>query len=87
MHYWRFLAYNFALTRIEASRASIFINGVPVVTAVGAWFILGEKLTLLQMGGGALVLLAVFISSIPTKSKAYSHQEQVLNCTFRPFER
>lgn len=72
-----FLAYNFALTRIEASRASIFINGVPVVTAVGAWFILGEKLTLLQMGGGALVLLAVFISSISTKSKNHSSQEQV----------
>ncbi|MGI6422547.1 MAG: DMT family transporter [Syntrophomonadaceae bacterium] len=72
-----FLAYNYALTRIEASRASVFINGVPVVTAVGAWFILNEKLTLLQMGGGALVLLAVFISNIPAQSKAYSAQEQL----------
>jgi len=59
-----FLSYNYALTRIEASRASVFINGIPVVTAVGAWFILGERLTLLQMAGGALVLLAVFITTI-----------------------
>jgi drug/metabolite transporter (DMT)-like permease len=71
------LAYNYALTRIEASRASVFINGVPVVTAVGAWFILGEKLTLLQVGGGALVLLAVFISNIPAQSRANSTQEQL----------
>ncbi len=64
-----FLAYNFALTRIEASRASVFINGIPVVTAIGAWFILGEKLTLVQMAGGALVLMAVFITSVKTKSE------------------
>ncbi len=64
-----FLAYNFALSKIEASRASVFINGIPVVTAIGAWFILGEKLTLLQMAGGALVLLAVFISSAKSKTR------------------
>ncbi len=65
-----FLAYNFALTRIEASRASVFINGIPVVTAIGAWFILGEKLTVVQMAGGALVLLAVFITSVRAKQES-----------------
>ncbi len=69
-----FLAYNFALTKIEASRASVFINGIPVVTAVGAWFILGEKLTWVQIAGGALVLLAVFITSIRSKTSDLSSE-------------
>lgn len=71
-----FLAYNFALTRIEASRASVFINGIPVVTAIGAWFILGEKLTLIQMAGGAVVLLAVFITSIKRKQDYDLNREE-----------
>jgi drug/metabolite transporter (DMT)-like permease len=60
-----FLCYNYALTKIPASRASVFINGIPVVTAVGAWIILGERLTLLQGAGGILVLIAVFITNLP----------------------
>lgn len=60
-----FLCYNHALTKISASRASIFINGIPVVTAVGAWILLGERLTLIQAGGGLLVLLAVYVTNLP----------------------
>jgi len=60
-----FLCYNYALTKIPAPRAAVFINGIPVVTAVGAWFILGESLSLFQMGGGTLVLVAVFIANLP----------------------
>jgi len=61
-----FFCYNYALTKISASRASVFINGIPVVTAVGAWLILGETLTSLQMAGGLLVLLAVFLTNLPS---------------------
>lgn len=59
-----FFFYNYALTKVPASRASIFINGIPVVTALGAWVILGERLTLLQGAGGTLVLAAVFITNL-----------------------
>jgi drug/metabolite transporter (DMT)-like permease len=60
-----FLCYNFALTRISATRASLFINMIPVVTAIGAWLLLNETLTLIQAFGGLLVLLSVFIASLP----------------------
>jgi drug/metabolite transporter (DMT)-like permease len=60
-----FLSYNYALTKISASRAAVFINGVPVVTAVGAWILLGEKLTMLQAWGGLLVLLGVYLANLP----------------------
>lgn len=59
-----FLFYNYALTRIPAGRAAVFINGIPVVTAVAAWILLGEMLTHLQVGGGVLVLTAVFLANI-----------------------
>lgn len=58
-----FLCYNFGLTRIPASRASVFINGIPVVTAVAAWIILGERLTGLQAFGGLLVLFGVWLTN------------------------
>ena len=60
-----FLCYNHALTQIPASRAAIFINGIPLVTAVGAWVLLGEKLTIIQAGGGLLVLGAVYLTNRP----------------------
>ncbi|HUX14526.1 MAG TPA: EamA family transporter [Spirochaetia bacterium] len=58
-----YLFFNFSLTRLSATRASIFINGIPVVTTVAGWLLLGEKLTLLQLAGGLVVLVAVYINS------------------------
>jgi drug/metabolite transporter (DMT)-like permease len=60
-----FLCYNYALATVPASRAAIFINGIPVVTAAASWLLLGEKLTLTQAGGGLLVLCAVFLTNLP----------------------
>ena len=60
-----FMCYNFALSQVPASRAAVFINGIPVVTALGAWALLGERLTGIQMAGGALVLMAVFLTNLP----------------------
>jgi drug/metabolite transporter (DMT)-like permease len=59
-----FLCYNHALTRFPATRAAIFINGIPVVTALSARALLGETLTLAQLGGGAMVLVGVFLANI-----------------------
>ncbi|PID39965.1 MAG: hypothetical protein CR984_05620 [Proteobacteria bacterium] len=60
-----FFCYNFALTQVPASRAAVFVNGIPVVTAIGAWVLLNERLTKIQTGGGLLVLAAVFITNLP----------------------
>ncbi len=60
-----FLCYNHALTKIPAARAAVFINGIPVVTAAGAWFLLGETLNPTQGAGGMLVLAAVLVTSFP----------------------
>lgn len=65
-----FLLYNHALTRLPASRASVFINLIPVVTATGAWLLLVEVLTPLQMMGGGLVMAAVFGANLPRRRAA-----------------
>ncbi len=76
-----FFCYNYALANIPASQASMFMNGVPVVTAITAWAVLGEVLTPVQGIGGALVLAAVYLSNrttsapvhdVPTKEPAAS---------------
>jgi len=60
-----FFCYNFALSRVPASRAAVFINGIPVVTTLAAWILLGEKLTMIQAAGGGIVLFAVFLTNLP----------------------
>lgn len=47
-----FLCYNYSLSKITVNKAAIVLNGVPVVTVLGAWFLLGEVLTPLQLLGG-----------------------------------
>lgn len=58
-----FLSYNYALTKVSAARASIYINGIPVVTTIAAWIGLGETLTPIQLAGGAVVVVAVYFSA------------------------
>ena len=58
-----FLFFNFALSKIPATRTAIFLNCVPVVTAIGAWLALGERLTLIQIAGGVVVLISVYLTN------------------------
>lgn len=60
-----FLAYNFALSRVPAATASLFINAVPVVAVAGAAAVLGESVGMGQMAGGGLILAAVYASARP----------------------
>jgi len=54
--------FNWGMKYVPAARASSFINLIPIVAAAGAWLILGEKLTVLQISGGGMVLIGVVIS-------------------------
>lgn len=62
--------YNYALTKIEASKAAVFINLIPVFTMILAFLILNEKLTQTQLIASAVILVGVFISQMkPLKRK------------------
>ena len=62
-----FLCYNYALSRLKAPTVAVFINGIPIITAIGAWIILGEVLTPLQLLGGGVVILSVVLTTMPGK--------------------
>ncbi|QTA81397.1 EamA domain-containing protein [Desulfonema limicola] len=70
-----YFCYNFALTRISASRTSVFINCIPVVTAIGAWALIGETLTIVQLCGGVLVLFSVIMTSFPFRKRPLKLEE------------
>ncbi|HHW61755.1 MAG TPA: DMT family transporter [Syntrophomonadaceae bacterium] len=60
-----YFLYNYALTQIPASRASVFLNGIPVVTTIAAAIILGEHLTPLQTLGAIIAITSVTIANWP----------------------
>lgn len=59
--------YNFSLTKIEASKAAMFINLIPVFTLILAFLILGEKLSAQELIASATILGGVVISQISVK--------------------
>lgn len=71
-----YFLYNYALTKIPATRASLFLNGVPVVTTLAAVPVLGEHLTYLQIIGGILVLTAVFAANLPSNHPLKESQQK-----------
>ncbi len=63
-----FLLYNWALRYERASRAALYINAIPVVTAVTGWIVLDERLTAIQWAGAFFVLVAVRLSSSASRT-------------------
>ena len=61
--------FNFALSRIQASKASMFINLIPVFTLILAFLILGERLGIFEMFASMVILLGVAITQVPFRKK------------------
>ncbi|WP_010256054.1 DMT family transporter [Treponema primitia] len=62
--YW---LYAQALEVLGVSISSIFINFIPVITAIGGFFLLGERLYPIQWAGAALVISGVTLAMIEKK--------------------
>lgn len=54
--------YNYGVSRVEAGRASAFVNLIPVLTLFLGWLLLGEKLTSVQYIASFVVILGVMLS-------------------------
>lgn len=57
--------FNLALSRIEASRASVFVNLIPVFTVILAYLFLGEVLKMSEWIASGVILCGVAISQMP----------------------
>jgi drug/metabolite transporter (DMT)-like permease len=65
--YW---LYTLALKDLGVGTATLFINLIPVVSAVGGFFILGERLMPIQWLGAAMVLAGVYLAmAVPKHGK------------------
>ena len=58
-----FFLWNYGISKLEAGRAAVFTNLVPVFTAFGANMILGERPEWGQIIGGVLVITGVMITN------------------------
>jgi len=54
--------YNYGVSRIPASEASLFINLIPVFAVILAYLLLDEQLGWSEVAGGSVILLGVFIA-------------------------
>lgn len=61
--FFAFGLYNWGISKLDASRASIFINLIPVTAVILGWLFLGETLNLPQIVAGAIVIGGVAISN------------------------
>ncbi len=59
-----YYVYVYAIGELGVDISSLFINLIPVVTVVSSYFILGEKITPVQMTGGGVVVAAVYLADI-----------------------
>jgi drug/metabolite transporter (DMT)-like permease len=57
------LSFNKALSLMEAGRASMFLNVIPVISLLFGWLLLGERLAPLQLLAGAVVIAGVTLGS------------------------
>jgi len=64
--YW---LYARSLEVLGISVTVIFINLIPAITVIGGFFVMGDRLTLLQWLGAALVIGGVYLSMVETRPK------------------
>jgi drug/metabolite transporter (DMT)-like permease len=56
-----FFLYNYALRTLTALEMSVLLSLTPLVTALGAWLVLGERLRPVQIGGMIVVVAGVML--------------------------
>lgn len=54
--------WNYGVSRLGSTRTSLYSNLTPALALVTAWLLLGETLTLIQLGGGLLALAGVALA-------------------------
>lgn len=59
-----FIFFTYAIKHLGATKANIFTNAIPALTAIFAYFLLGESLTILKMTGILVVILGLLLSQM-----------------------
>lgn len=73
-----FILFAFSVRNIGITRANVFTNFIPLFTAVFSFFILDEKLTVMNIAGMIIVVAGLFMSQMNGRVK---HSEEALILT------
>ncbi|KPL16064.1 MAG: hypothetical protein AMS26_06060 [Bacteroides sp. SM23_62] len=68
-----FILFNYGVKVLGATKTEIFTNIIPVLTAVFAYFMLGEDLGFQKLFGIAVVLSGLFLAQLKTRKRPYDH--------------
>ncbi|WP_268876172.1 DMT family transporter [Bacillus alkalicola] len=64
------ILYNRVVNVLGPSKASVFLNFLPVVTMIGAYFWLGENITVMQVIGALIVIGGVILTTLKKSDTA-----------------
>lgn len=64
-----FLLQMHAQRRMSSARAALIFCFEPLFAALTSWLVLGERLSLVQWGGGALILLGMVFADLPVSRR------------------
>lgn len=76
-----FIFFANVVRKIGVARTNVFVNLIPVFTAVFSWLILKEMLSLLQWLGIGIVILGLFVSQINKRSMPVIVPEELMKPT------
>lgn len=68
-----FIFFNYGVKVLGATKTEIFTNIIPVLTAVFAYFMLGEDLGFQKLVGIGVVLSGLFLAQLKTGKRPYDH--------------
>ncbi|MCG8579598.1 MAG: DMT family transporter [Bacteroidales bacterium] len=66
-----FIFFTYGMRIIGITKANVFVNMIPVFTAVIAWWVLDEVLTLQMLIGICIVISGVFVSQIKVRRREF----------------
>lgn len=64
-----FVFFTFSVRQIGLTKANMFTNTIPVFTALFAWIILGDQLTLQKIGGIVVVISGLFLAQMKFRKR------------------
>jgi len=62
-----FVLYTYSTRELGISRTNVFVNLIPVITALFSWYILREEMGLFKISGIVMVLMGLFLSQMKFK--------------------
>ena len=63
------------------AKVNVFVNLIPVFTAIFAWMILGQELNMIQFTGIVIVVSGLFVSQLSRKKKTSVKIEEITKAT------